>query len=146
MNHSDFRNTFGEQIRRNKEKKSPNFEFRNGDLTKIPKELSEQCFWIRTLDLSYNMLRELPDHLTLLNSLSELRLKQNLISKIPQWFFQSFTQLVSLDLSFNRLTEINAEFGLMTQLQSLLLNNNQILHISDIFSELTSLTSMSTLV
>jgi Leucine-rich repeat (LRR) protein len=137
---SDVNSTICDLIPRLKEKNAPTFEFRNRNLTTIPKELTEQCSWLKTLDLSYNSLKQIPEHLKILTNLTELNLRQNLITNIPDWFFSSFSGLNHLNLSNNRLTRFDSQFRQMTQLQRLILSHNQITHIpDDVFMEMPKL-------
>ncbi|XP_075220548.1 FLII actin remodeling protein isoform X2 [Lycorma delicatula] len=118
-------------IRRNKVKSSgiPAELFRNEELT--------------TLDLSHNVLREVPDGLDQAKSLLVLNLSHNNISSIPNTLFMNLTDLLFLDLSHNQLETLPPQMRRLANLQILILNNNPLGHFQ--LRQLPSLTELETL-
>lgn len=95
------------------------FQLTKCNLNEFPKEIIQLKQHLRTLDLSNNKLK-----------------------LIPQIIGQ-FSQLKHLSLNDNRLIEINQAIGLLANLVTLNLNNNSLRSLPDSISNLTNLRSVS---
>ncbi|XP_013358418.1 PREDICTED: leucine-rich repeat-containing G-protein coupled receptor 4, partial [Chinchilla lanigera] len=85
----------------------------------IPRSLCEEQRALRTLDLSYNNIRDLPSF-NGCRALEEISLQRNQISQIKEGTFHGLVSLRTLDLSRNRIHEIHssafAKLGAITNL------------------------------
>ncbi|XP_029438606.1 leucine-rich repeat-containing G-protein coupled receptor 4 isoform X2 [Rhinatrema bivittatum] len=77
-------------------------------ITSVPMSLCQHQMMLRTLDLSYNNIKELSGFKGC-NSLEEIYLQHNQIQDIGKDAFEGLTALRTLDLSFNVLTSFPAE-------------------------------------
>ncbi|KAG8125867.1 hypothetical protein E2320_021019 [Naja naja] len=82
--------------------------FTGAKISNIPTGLCQEQKILRTLDLSYNNIKELP-HFKGCNSLEEIYLQHNQIEEIKEDTFQGFTSLHTLDLSRNLIHRVNKE-------------------------------------
>ncbi|XP_044281722.1 leucine-rich repeat-containing G-protein coupled receptor 4 isoform X2 [Varanus komodoensis] len=77
--------------------------FTGTKISSIPIDLCQEQKILRTLDLSYNNIKQLPSFKGC-SSLKEIYLQHNQIEEIREDVFQGLTSLRTLDLSFNALT------------------------------------------
>ncbi|EMP28115.1 Leucine-rich repeat-containing G-protein coupled receptor 4 [Chelonia mydas] len=77
-------------------------------ISSIPINLCQEQKMLRTLDLSYNNIKELSSFKGC-SSLEEISLQHNQIQEIKEDTFQGLTSLRILDLSFNELTSFPTE-------------------------------------
>jgi len=80
---------------------------------------------LTTLNLSHNLLSQLPVDMANLTNLRELHVSHNVIVKLPSALF-SLTNLQILNASNNAITSIPAEVGQLRSLERLDLSNNSI--------------------
>lgn len=108
----------------------------------IPAELfrSEE---LTTLDLSHNVLKEIPEGLDRARSLLVLNLSHNNITSIPNTLFIHLTDLLFLDLSRNQLETLPPQMRRLSNLQTLILNHNPLGHFQ--LRQLPSLVGLETL-
>ena len=78
---------------------------------------------LRTLDISFDLLKALPESMSRLTQLEKLFLARNQLTALPEWLGR-LTQLRFLGVSNNRLDELPESLGQLTQLQTLDLHNN----------------------
>lgn len=93
-------------------------------LRDVPVALAE-LFRLHRLDLSHNAIASLPRELAYLPELSSLYLAYNDLRAVPPTVFE-FDQVRSLSLGDNALTELPDAIGDMTELRELWLNDNQL--------------------
>ena len=86
---------------------------------------------LEELDLSSNLIQEIPHNLSIFSSsLKVLNLQNNKIYKLTQQDFVGLQSLTKLQLKGNKLTTISESlFSLMTNLEQVLLEENQISNI-----------------
>uniref|UniRef100_A0A1B8XYK2 Ig-like domain-containing protein n=1 Tax=Xenopus tropicalis TaxID=8364 RepID=A0A1B8XYK2_XENTR len=105
------------------------FSVTHGNLTTIPEEALKAQIYLRTLDLSYNPISELPARgFGTLRRLEELRLSSGRLHYVPSGAFYGLGRLRTLDLSDNPLTWL-AEDALPSPLgglETLLLSNTML--------------------
>lgn len=95
-------------------------------LTSLPQSLCQQLPNLRSLELSHNLIEELPSFCHC-KSLQEIGLQHNLIQKIEANTFQLLSSLRSLDLSWNKIETIHPEaFSSLHSLAKLDLTENQL--------------------
>lgn len=90
------------------------------------------------VDLSGKDLGEVPQDLTKLIKLNELRLNKNKLTQIPT-SLTTISTLMSLDLSDNQISQLPLEIKNLTNLQLLDLSNNQLTSLPDNLQSVTSL-------
>lgn len=85
---------------------------------------------ITNIDLSYNLIEELPNNwFSHVSQLKYLNLSHNNIKNFDILTFEGITQLQSLILSYNKIVEIGNTFVRFVNLKTLLLDNNCISNI-----------------
>lgn len=67
---------------------------------------TEQCASLATLNLSRNLISEIPARMSKLTSLGVLRLNTNALTECPAEVLHAYTNMQLLDLSRNNFTEI----------------------------------------
>ncbi|KAG9284485.1 hypothetical protein G9A89_014089 [Geosiphon pyriformis] len=114
------------------------------NLQTIPIFLYRYAFAIRSLDISQNLMLDLPtDFIQSCEQLRELYLSQNDLDRVPQSV--RVAQLLSkLNLSSNRLRELeHARLDSITGLENLQLGNNQLQKLPQHFARMSSLSSLN---
>ncbi|MDY6939633.1 MAG: COR domain-containing protein [Cyanobacteriota bacterium] len=96
---------------------------------------------VKSLNLSFNQLRQLPPEIGQLTNLQSLYLNSNRLSQLPPEIGQ-LTNLQSLYLNGNRLSQLPPEIGQLTNLQSLYLNSNRLSQLPPEIGQLTNLQSL----
>ncbi len=93
------------------------------------------------LDLSHNNLSEFPKVIATITSLTHLQyldISDNLLTELPETI-ASLTQLRELDLSFNQFTELPEAIKNLTKLTSLSLSENEFVSFPNVITSLQSL-------
>lgn len=85
--------------------------------------------FITVLNLSMNLISEIPTELAQLSTLEELYLKSNNISTVPPNLFQAVNRLRVLDLSDNILSSIPSDIKYLRELEDLVLSDNRITEV-----------------
>jgi Leucine-rich repeat (LRR) protein len=93
------------------------------------------------LDLSYNILTELPVSIDNLTNLTHLDLSYNILTELPV-SIGNLTNLTHLHLNCNKLTEFPDSIGNLTNLTCLELGHNKLTELPDIIGNLTNLTCL----
>ena len=70
------------------------------------KEVQVTC-----IDFNKNKLNELPEELSIVKTVLDLKLSHNNLSTVPQWLGESLKNLRFIDLSKNMLTELPESFS-----------------------------------
>lgn len=108
-------------------------------LSEVPAELLHKVSLHQSVDLSFNIIKELPLDLPLsLPHLKSLNLSHNRISGLPDSIF-GFLHLQLLDLSFNHIEELPPSICLLDNLKKLNLSNNLLKKLPANIDELISL-------
>jgi len=116
-----------------------------GLLTVVPDCLTYRVCLYRALDLSFNLLHDLPSDLPLtLPHLVSLNLSHNRLSSIPDSIF-GFLHLRELDVSHNNLSELPASICLLDKLRKMNASDNQISRLPLGIEQLQSLEKLNLL-
>ncbi|CAH8499461.1 unnamed protein product [Heterobilharzia americana] len=91
-------------------------------------DLSAFYTTLRSIDLSRNYLKDLPEEFSLLKSLEYLSLRCNPIRKVPS-SISKLMNLKSLDLSYCIIEQLNYEFYDLKSLELLNLSHNRLVYI-----------------
>ena len=110
-------------------------------LTEIPRKVF-QLQHLRSLDISVNKIVEIPDAINQLQNLTWLYLYNNKIVEIPDAISQ-LQNLTQIDLSDNQIVKIPDAIARLQNLKELNLSNNQIEEVPDALSQLQNLTRLS---
>lgn len=109
------------------------------DLSFVPNEKEEDAWWnqkvLTNLDLSSNVIIEIPSDLGKLYALTILDLHDNALTAIPAEIGK-LEKLIKLNLSRNKLTKIPVEFFKLSELKTLNLSNNCLEEINPGVSDL----------
>jgi len=116
-----------------------------GLLTVVPDCLTYRTCLYRALDLSFNLLQDLPSDLPLtLPHLVSLNLSHNRLSSIPDSIF-GFLHLRELNVSFNNLSELPPSICLLDKLRKMNASDNQISRLPPGVEQLQSLEKLNLL-
>jgi hypothetical protein len=94
-----------------------------------------------SIDLSHNLLTQLPFNFGNLHFLHYLRIARNKLTALPD-SFGNLTTLQSLDLEANQLTDLPESFGKLSSLKSLSLSDNMLTALPRSFCNLDGLDSL----
>ncbi|XP_005108046.2 leucine-rich repeat-containing protein 58 [Aplysia californica] len=111
-------------------------------LREVPERLGYESMDATTLNLSHNLLSDLPEHMSVMRSIVNVSLKQNLFSYIPS-FFRSLHKLSCLDLRNNSFHIFPEPLLHLTHLRKLYLDHNQLRELPDDIDRLLSLECLS---
>jgi len=120
----------------------------NGDdlpglLNVVPDCLTTRVCLYKALDLSFNLLQDIPTDLPLtLPHLVSLNLSHNRLSSLPDSIF-GFLHLKELDVSHNNLLELPSSICLLDKLRKMDLSNNQISRLPQGLEQLQSLEKLN---
>lgn len=103
--------------------KLTHLDLRNNLLTALPAEL-EALGQLRTVTLSFNRFRTLPDVLYRIATLEVILISNNLIGSVDPFQLKCLDKLATLDLQNNDLLQIPPELGNCTSLKVLTLDGN----------------------
>lgn len=126
-----------ELIKEAKQKKLQLLDLSGNMLTQLPKEIIELTS-LQSLDLGMNQFSTLPEEILHLPNLHTLDLGFNKISSFPTKL-NRLKNLKKLYLRGNQLTTISQEIGLLVNLKELYLNDNQIMSLPSEIGQLTNL-------
>jgi len=116
-----------------------------GLLTVVPDCLTYRVCLYRALDLSFNLLQDLPSDLPLtLPHLVSLNLSHNRLSSLPDSIF-GFLHLRELDVSHNNLSELPPSIFLLDKLRKMNASDNQISRLPPGIEQLQSLEKLNLL-
>jgi hypothetical protein len=111
-------------------------------LTSVPAELCYKVRLLRSVDLSFNHIPELPPGLPLtLPHLQHLDLSHNLVTALPESIF-GFIHLKELNLSYNQICSLPSTFTRLTSLNKLDISHN---HLSCLPVDIDRLTGLEKL-
>jgi len=114
-----------------------------GLLTVVPDCLTYRVCLYRALDLSFNLLQDLPSDLPLtLPHLVSLNLSHNRLSSIPDSIF-GFLHLRELNVSHNNLSELPPSICLLDKLRKMNVSDNQISRLPLGIEQLQSLEKLN---
>ena len=115
-------------------------------LTKLPKDVFRQAHYIKWINLSRNLLSDLPKNFFKhqRQTLTHLDLSQNSLTLLDKNVFANLSKLSFLDISHNKLETLHPKaFEGLKQLEDLNLGHNQITNIHPVlFSHLINLQSL----
>ncbi len=95
-----------------------------------------------SLELSYNILIEVPIILKKIRNLTKLNMNDNKIREFPPILKGEFRELSVLNLPFNELMTLPESFGNLTTLRTLNIYNNKLISLPDSFGNLSSLVAL----
>ena len=130
-----------------KQRRSPGLSLSHKKLTRFPSILFTleelKAYWgsLKTLNLSFNEVKQLPHEIGTLTGLIMLWLNANQLTGLPPGIGNS-TALTKLWLGGNRLTELPPEIGYLTALTMLGLSANQLTQLPAEMRNLTMLTTL----
>jgi Leucine-rich repeat (LRR) protein len=125
-------------------KATKTFDLSNKKLTKIDVQVINNCKETSayTLNLSRNMLNELPNDIELLHDqLKELNISINRFQEYPKPI-TSLNNLIRLDLRGNQLTNVPNEISNLRMLRDLYLANNRLTQVPEAVYELSELENL----
>ncbi|XP_076278616.1 leucine-rich repeat-containing protein 40 isoform X1 [Lasioglossum baleicum] len=110
-------------------------------LVELPEEVLENASKadVSTVDLSRNMLSVLPDQLSIIERVSDLKLATNQLTSIPEWIGEKYKHLQNLNLSNNLLDSLPSSLGLLKYLREIDISFNRYKEIPQAIYEIESL-------
>ncbi|KZC08775.1 PREDICTED: leucine-rich repeat-containing protein 40-like [Dufourea novaeangliae] len=111
------------------------------NLVELPQEVLENACKadISTMDLSRNKLSDLPDELSIITSIGDLKLTSNQLTHIPEWIGEKYKYLQALDLSKNLLESLPSSLGLLKYLREINISSNRYKEIPESIYEVEPL-------
>ncbi|XP_017883723.1 leucine-rich repeat-containing protein 40-like [Ceratina calcarata] len=111
------------------------------NLTELPEEVLENACKadVSTVDLSRNKLSNLPDRLSIIARVADLKLMSNQLTCIPDWIGENYKYLQALDLSRNLLDSLPPTLGSLQFLKELDISFNRYKEIPESVYDVTSL-------
>lgn len=102
-------------------------DLKNLGLTEVPEEL-QLFIGLKKIDLSFNLVRELPSHFGKeWKHLKVFSCKNNKLTSLPKDFGNCWSELITLDLNFNQLEKLPDDFGIAWKnLEELNIDSNQL--------------------
>ena len=119
--------SIGESVRQLPCLRTLNLRYNSLTHTSIPPSVFE-TEELTTLDLSHNLLAEVPEGLLKCKSLLVLNLSHNQLEMIPSQLLMTTTDLLHLDLANNELDALPPQLRRLSNLQTLILSNNPLSH------------------
>lgn len=97
------------------------------NLAELPQQvLEDACIAdVGTVDLSRNKLAALPDQLSIIARVGDLKLMSNQLTCIPEWIGEKYKYLQALDLSKNLLDSLPSSLGLLKYLREINISFNR---------------------
>lgn len=80
---------------------------------------------VTLIDLSRNHMRELPEMLSIITTVTDLKLTSNLLTHLPEWIGEKYEHLQALDLSKNHLLSLPSTIGLFKYLRNIDISFNR---------------------
>lgn len=124
---------------------NPNYlvtlDMTNNNITKLQDYYFQQYQNLKEMNLSYNIINDLPRYVFVNQSLEKLSISHNSLHAIPFQVFAPMTHLNVLDISFNKIiTLLDHFFKFNRYIEVLLLNNNNLAKLtSNALADLTNL-------
>ncbi|XP_076239569.1 leucine-rich repeat-containing protein 40 [Calliopsis andreniformis] len=97
------------------------------NLVDLPQAVLEDAYKadVATVDLSRNQLCTLPDKLSIITRVNDLKLTSNQLTCIPEWIGEKFKYLQVLDLSKNLMHSLPSSLGLLKYLKEINISFNR---------------------
>ncbi|XP_011881577.1 PREDICTED: leucine-rich repeat-containing protein 40-like isoform X2 [Vollenhovia emeryi] len=114
------------------------------NLQEIPEEALEDAAEasIATIDLSRNKLSELPDKMSAIVTVTDLKLTSNHLASLPEWIGEKFKCLQVLDISKNHLHSLPSSIGCLKYLRDIDLSFNRFTELPEAIYDVVSLESL----
>ncbi|XP_011312229.1 leucine-rich repeat-containing protein 40 isoform X2 [Fopius arisanus] len=96
-------------------------------LHEVPENILEDAkiAGVTCIDLSKNKLQQVPDKLSMIQSVEDMKISCNLLSSLPEWFGEPFKHLRYIDLSQNQLSSLPESMGLLERLREINISSNR---------------------
>ncbi|XP_043667723.1 leucine-rich repeat-containing protein 40-like [Vespula pensylvanica] len=114
------------------------------DLTDLSIEVLEDAnaAGVTLIDLSRNHMRELPEMLSIITTVTDLKLTSNLLTHLPEWIGEKYEHLQALDLSKNHLLSLPSTIGLFKYLRSIDISFNRFTELPEDIYEISTLETL----
>ncbi|KAG7207977.1 hypothetical protein KM043_009557 [Ampulex compressa] len=111
------------------------------NIVDIPLEVMENASTadVTTVDLSRNKLSALPNQLSAVTTVTDLKLASNHLMHIPEWIGELYTHLQVLDLSKNCLHSLPSSMSLLKHLREINISFNRYAELPESIYEVTRL-------
>jgi len=103
------------------------FSLAGQNLLEIAEEILEDAAEasVTTIDLSRNKLSELPDKMSAIVTVTDLKLTSNHLANLPEWIGEKYKYLQVLDISKNHLQSLPSSIGSLKYLKDIDLSFNR---------------------
>lgn len=93
----------------------------NQNLIEIPDTVAKDASEaeVTRIDLSKNQFKELPNNLSAVSSVKELKLARNRLSLLPEWIGEKYNHLQFVDISNNQLSILPDSLVLLIYLKEI---------------------------
>lgn len=111
------------------------------NLMELPEEVlenaTEAC--VTTIDLSRNKLSELPNKMSIVITVTDLKLTLNHLTCLPEWIGEKYKYLQALDISKNDLQSLPSSISYLKYLRDIDLSFNRFTELPEAIYNVTSL-------
>ncbi|XP_020285649.1 leucine-rich repeat-containing protein 40-like [Pseudomyrmex gracilis] len=114
------------------------------NLLELPDDMLESATEasVVTIDLSRNKLSELPDKMSAIVTVTDLKLTSNQLTYLPEWIGEKYKYLHVLDISKNYLESLPLSIGSLKYLQDIDLSFNRFTKLPEAIYDIVSLESV----
>lgn len=103
------------------------FSLTGQNLLELSEEILEDAaeVSVTTIDLSRNKLSELPDKMSAITTVTDLKLTSNHLASLPEWIGETYKCLQVLDINKNHLQSLPSSIGCLKYLRDIDLSFNR---------------------
>ncbi|XP_070511953.1 leucine-rich repeat-containing protein 40 isoform X2 [Cardiocondyla obscurior] len=120
------------------------FSLTGQNILELPEEALENAVEasVVTIDLSRNKLSELPDKMSTITTVVDLKLTSNHLTSLPEWIGKKYQCLQVLDISKNHLQSLPSSIGCLKYLRDIDLSFNRFTELPEAIYDVESLESL----
>ncbi|XP_035741438.1 leucine-rich repeat-containing protein 40-like isoform X1 [Vespa mandarinia] len=113
-------------------------------LNELPIEVLEDAnaAGVTLIDLSRNHMRELPEMLSVITTVTDLKLTSNNLTYLPEWIGEKYERLQALDLSKNHLLSLPSTIALFKYLRDIDISFNRFTELPEHIYEISTLETL----
>ncbi|KAL6255824.1 hypothetical protein P5V15_013067 [Pogonomyrmex californicus] len=120
------------------------FSLTGQNLQELPDEVLENAAEasVTIIDLSRNKFSELPDKMSIIATVTDLKLTSNHLASLPEWIGEKYKYLQVLDISKNYLHSLPSSISCLKYLRDVDLSFNRFIELPESIYDVTSLESL----
>ncbi|XP_026827400.1 leucine-rich repeat-containing protein 40 isoform X2 [Ooceraea biroi] len=120
------------------------FSLAGQNLLELPEEIVQDAMEaaVTTIDLSRNKLSELPDKMSAITTVIDLKLTTNQLTRLPEWIGEAYKYLQVLDINKNCLQSLPKSISCLKFLHFIDLSHNRFTELPDAIYDIVPLESL----